>query len=900
MVATLFLAVRPSKFLQMFFILSIAALVGCSSHPVTTEPTAQATEPEKIPNLTLTEAQLRAAQISHVTYVLSMDITDAKTFTGTEVIEFDWRASTQDLLLDFHQGEISKLKVNGEQVVAAYNGLRLSLPPGLFHIGRNKINLDFKREYSTDGKGLTRFVDPEDRQVYLHTQFEAYDANRMFPCFDQPDLKATFTLTLKAPGDWKVISATREKDVESKGEIKTWKFPTSDLFSTYLFSLHAGPYHVWEDRSTDIPLRLFAREKLAPYVDAKEWFHFTKQGFAFYNKYFGTKYPFHKYDQVIAPAFNAGAMENVAAVAFSEFLVTRGPKNISERRNLASIILHEMAHMWFGDLVTMKWWNDLWLNESFATYMSALAMVSNTEFKKEWSSFNSQKAGAMWEDQLITTHPIEGQVPDLLTAEASFDAITYGKGASVLKQLHYLIGDKAFQAGLSEYFKTYAGFNTQRSDFIQSLAKASKRNLEAWQSEWLTTAGVDTIQVDYECKANKISRISILQTADPSQPTLRSHALALSLIQVQGGVARVQKNIHIEIQGEKTNLDKLKGTNCPEAFYPNGEDHGYVKVALDKRSLKNLRHAQIQDELLRKQIWTTYWLMVRDAKMSFVQFGEMALAAAPSERDPTILEFLLRALANPYRASVLNFYHWGQLEKFSAFLKFREKSESLAWQQLSSADSSLQKYWFQFLISTAESSESQKRLLSILKGPKDWHGLKIDQDMRWSLLVRLSVLGHPEAKSLAVKEASVDPSFNGKLGRLSSEAAWPSLDEKNKWLQEFKKYKSEYTFTEFREIFYSLFPVQQLGLNLQYSENFYKDLSALLKVKTSEELGLFSVLEPFSCTKKGVKISENFMEEHKSDIDPVLRKHLLMNSDNNRKCERSLEYAKYDLEHSDQ
>ncbi len=288
----------------------------------------------------------------------------------------------------------------------------------------------------------------------------------LFPCFDQPDLKAVYSLKADAPADWRVISTAGEEKTEVSGARKTWTFAKTQKLSTYVFSVHAGPYHVWTSSAGAIPLRLFARESLAKYVPAGEWLELTRQGLDFYGAYFDLPYPFKKYDQILVPDFNEGAMENVGAVTFGERYVSRSTQTLEEREETADTILHEMAHMWFGDLVTMKWWNGLWLNESFATYMSALAQSRATRYTRSWQSFfAAEKQWAYETDQRATTHPIEGDVADTGHAFADFDGITYGKGASVLKQLAYLLGEEKFRDGVRLYLKEHAYGNAEEKDF---------------------------------------------------------------------------------------------------------------------------------------------------------------------------------------------------------------------------------------------------------------------------------------------------------------------------------------------------------------------------------------------------------------------------------------------------
>ena len=344
--------------------------------------------------------------------------------------------------------------------------------------GHNVLVVDADCTYSNTGEGLHRFVDPVDGEVYLYSQFETADAKRMFACFDQPDLKATFDIMVTAPLDWRVISNGATGHVHGEGDAHAHTFVTTPRMSTYLVALIAGPYAHWSDTYSDehgdIPLGLYCRKSLAEFMDDERLFTQTKQGFGFYHNNFGVPYAFGKYDQLFVPEFNAGAMENAGAVTFLEDYVFRSKVTRASYERRAETVLHEMAHMWFGDLVTMQWWDDLWLNESFATFASVLCQAEATEFTEAWTTFaNVEKSWAYRQDQLPSTHPVAADIPDLAAVEVNFDGITYAKGASVLKQLVAYVGLEEFLAGLRDYFRDHAFGNATFGDLLGALEKAS-------------------------------------------------------------------------------------------------------------------------------------------------------------------------------------------------------------------------------------------------------------------------------------------------------------------------------------------------------------------------------------------------------------------------------------------
>ncbi|MGQ0482848.1 MAG: aminopeptidase N, partial [Pseudonocardia sp.] len=439
------------------------------------------------PNLTRTAAEQRAALLtvpgSTITYDIALDLTDGSGRPGET--EFDMVTTARfgcaepgaSSWIDLVAASVAGARLNGVELdVSGYredDGIAL---PEL--AAENELTVIARGRFMNTGEGLHRFVDPVDAGVYLYSQFETADAKRMFACFDQPDLKATFDLHVTAPSPWEVISNGSTVTAEATADGKTNEtghiFATTPRMSTYLVALIAGPYAVWRDEYADdhgkIPLGLVCRSSLAEHMDSERLFTETKQGFGFYHKNFGTPYAFGKYDQLFVPEFNAGAMENAGAVTFLEDYVFRSKVTRASYERRAETVLHEMAHMWFGDLVTMQWWDDLWLNESFATLASVLCQADATEYTEAWTTFaNVEKSWAYRQDQLPSTHPVAADIPDLQAVEVNFDGITYAKGASVLKQLVAYVGKDNFLSGLRVYFGKHAWGNATLADLLGAL-----------------------------------------------------------------------------------------------------------------------------------------------------------------------------------------------------------------------------------------------------------------------------------------------------------------------------------------------------------------------------------------------------------------------------------------------
>ncbi|MEO8528956.1 MAG: aminopeptidase N, partial [Pseudolysinimonas sp.] len=491
-------------------------------------------------NLTRVEAQERKALIAVESYNVHLDLTTGpEVFRSTTTVIFT--SSGAPTFIDAVTAKVHSVTLNGLELDPAdvADGARIRLDELHEH---NELVVDADFAYTNTGEGLHRFVDPVDGEVYLYSQFEVPDSRRVYSVFEQPDLKATFTFTVTAPGSWVVVSNSPTPNPTAKGDAKTWAFPTTPRISSYITAIVAGPYDSVHSELTSssgkkIPLGVYARKSLMGFMDADYVFDITKKGFAYYEEKFGYPYPFAKYDQLFVPEFNAGAMENAGAVTFTETYVFRSKVTDAIKERRVVTILHELAHMWFGDLVTMKWWNDLWLNESFAEWASTIATAEATEWTEAWATFQSmEKSWAYKQDQLPSTHPIVATINDLEDVQVNFDGITYAKGGSVLKQLAAWVGIENFFAGVGAYFTKHEWGNTELSDLLHELEITSGRDLSTWSKLWLETAGVNTLKPELSVDEHGvITAFSISQTAIAEQPTIRPHRLAIGFYDVVDG-----------------------------------------------------------------------------------------------------------------------------------------------------------------------------------------------------------------------------------------------------------------------------------------------------------------------------------------------------------------------------
>jgi aminopeptidase N len=845
-----------------------------------------ATTPARAENafLSQVDAAARSARVSNVDYVLDFTLTGKESFSGSTTLGFDLADTDAPLTIDLDKATIKRLVVNGKQIAPQYNQWFITIAPQDLVKGRNTVTVAFERLHSTNGEGLHRMVDPADGKVYTYTHFEPAAAHQMFALFDQPDLKATYQVTVTVPADWQVISTKRESKVEDLGAARRWTFPTTKKLSPYNFAMHAGPYKMWEDDSGKYPMRLFARQSVAAQIKPAEWFKYTKEGLAFFDDYFGVPYQFEKYDQILVPDFLYGAMENAGAITFAEHrFMYKADMTAAQRQTLASVILHEMAHQWFGDLVTMKWWNGLWLNESFASFMGTLATAEATEFKDAWQAFySSGKQGAYNQDQKATTHPIEVPVPSTRNAFDNIDAITYSKGASTLMQLRHLLGADVFRKGVHNYLVKYAYKNATLDDFIGSLGQAAGRDLSSWTEQWLYKAGVNTIAANYSCRNGKIASFSLDQSApSPALPTLREQRVQVATFKLQGKHLKLAKNVPITYSGARTEVPELAGSTCPDLVYPNYQDWGFAKVQLDKRSFATARTslASVDDPLLRTMLWQGLWDGVRDGKLPLNEFIRTALANAPAEKDYTLLGDVLRKIDSSKR-------YLDAMGDSAYVRKTGLALEAMAWHgvQASKGDDNFQRRWFNQYIELASSHNALERLAAILDGKTKVAGLDINQDLRWSIIERLNRFGYPGSEALVQAELARDKSDTGEAAALAATVARPDPKIKAEWLAKVQDIQTKLPFSKVRTAMWSLYPAEQHALAEQSAEARLAQLPVLDKSAGPVYMRAYAAsMIPATCTPASVQRLAA-AAERMTDLSAGTRRALLDTQQEDQRC----------------
>jgi aminopeptidase N len=730
-------------------------------------------------NLTRDEARERARLLAVSEYDVVLDLTpaptDSRVFRSVSTARFTCAEPGVTTHIDITADEIIEASLNGEpiDVASAFTGRRLELPPLQ---QSNELRVVADCVFMRTGEGLHRFTDPVDKETYLYSQFEAFDAHRVYACFDQPDLKASFRFTVDAPSHWTVISnmpSTRTTTGEKYEERSHWVFDPTPRQSTYITAICAGPYHAVYDEHDGIPLGVFCRQSLAEFLDGDEVFAVTKQGFDFFQREFDYRYPWPKYDQLFVPEFNAGAMENAGAVTFLEDYVFRSRTTDAAYERRAVTILHEMAHMWFGDLVTMRWWDDLWLNESFAEYVSTRATAEATRWQEAWTTFcNVEKAWAYRQDQLPTTHPIAADIVDIEAVKVNFDGITYAKGASVLKQLAFYVGQDAFVSALRGYFRRHEYGNTTLQDLLDALAEASGRDLSTWSKEWLQTAGVNTLRSQFEVDGDGMfTSFALTQEAPEEHPTLRSHRLRIGLYdRTSDGVVR-REQVELDVSGASTDVPALVGKKQPDFILINDDDLAYAKVRLDERSLRTLvdHVGEFRESLPRALCWTSAWDMTRDAEMRAADYLALVLAGISQESEIGTVHSLLRLA----RQAIDPF--GDPAERAERNIRLADKCRQMLDDAAQASDMQLA-YARAFAIS-ATTDEHLDFLAGLLSGDSVLPGLAVDTELRWALLHRLVIMGRAGDREIDA-EFDRDNTAAGKRHALTLRASRPTAEPK--------------------------------------------------------------------------------------------------------------------------
>ncbi|WP_091562315.1 aminopeptidase N [Micromonospora pattaloongensis] len=793
-------------------------------------------------NLTQVEAAERARLLDVTGYDIRLDLStggSAATRTFRSVTEVSFRCSEPgaSTFIEVAAESVRSATLNGAPVDisewSAERGLTLT---GL--AAENTLVVDGDFLYSNSGQGLHRSVDPVDGETYLYSQFETADAQRVFAAFDQPDLKSVYTWHATVPAHWRVVSNMPvEREETHDEETKTVHFARSERMSTYITALCAGPYHEVRDSHDGIDLGVFCRASMAQHLDADDLFLITKQGFDFFHEQFGVRYPLPKYDQLWVPDFNAGAMENFGCVTHAEsHYIFRSQVTDFEYEQRANTILHELAHMWFGDLVTMRWWNDLWLNESFAEWASHWCNTNATRFKDAWTTFLSvRKNWGYRQDQLSSTHPVYCEMPDLEAVEVNFDGITYAKGASVLKQLVAYVGMDPFVAGLRSYFAKHAWGNATFDDLLSELEAASGRELRKFAAQWLETAQVNTLRPEVSIGADgSYERVVVRQEAPASYPTLRTHRIGVGLYDLVDGALKRRDRLEIDVTGDATEIPQLAGVRAPDVLLLNDDDLTYAKLRLDEGSMATVvQHiGGFESSLARALCWAAAWDMVRDAELAARDYLALVLAGLPTKQDINLVTATLRQAS-----TTLAFYAdpdwaptgWAELARTARTAM-----------QAAEPGSGFQLAWARAYVSAARGDEDLATLRGWLDGAEVPNGLTVDTELRWSVLQSLVAKGAADAAEIDA-ELARDRTASGEREAALARALVPTPEAKAEVWRQLTGDEALPNWRH-RSLLQGFQHPTQVELTAPYAGRFFAEVSRIWATRDSEPAQEFVVL----------------------------------------------------------
>lgn len=846
-------------------------------------------------SLSATEATRRGELLRELRYEIKLDLEpDSERFSGNVKVFFDLTrdglAKDSPLQLDFSEGTVLQFIVNGQRIENFdYNRRRLLLPRANLRMGTNTIEVDYEHTYSANGFGLNKYIDPVDSEVYVSTHFGLFSANAVFPCFDQPSLKARVTLKVEAPRSWQVASGgTVTAPVENGADRAEWSFAPTAPVATSLFFLAGGPFKIWTGKSKKIPLRLWARKSFASSVSADKWLELSRKGIEYFQDYLGLPFPFKKYDQILLPDFPREASESEGLSAFTERLAVRSRWRNRDEEKWTQVVLHEIVHAWLGVSVSPDWWNDSWFFEGLAAFLANEALVAKTPFKKAWMSFNADdKAWAIDEDRMSTTHALDLGLSDTDEAEAQTDGITYGKSVAVIRMLRAELGEKKFRASLKAFLQTYASKSAATADFFTIAKKGSEGDLSSWRKDWLQSAGINRLLPELSCAKGKIRTLAIRQEVSPFAKNLRTHRLSIALLKRDADQnLAVFKRISLNAKGLRTIVAAARGLSCPELVMLNENDEAYVLADLDEAGLKAVTKglSSIAEPSMRLQLWQTLWHAFEDKRLKAADFAALTLDHLGDEKDPLIVEKVIGLIVGKKTLEPMELSSWPSFFYYlpkndPAIATLRQslikKFETLFWNSYSkaAAGTSLKGLFLEAFFAVSESPEALAQMAKLLGDAK---AAELRPDLRWSIILQLNRQNYSEARVLQTAESKRDDSSLAKAMTLAAEIGRPDAFVKAEWFQKLDPL-GDWKAGAFRFMVKNLFPPQQRDLQESFVDGFYERLEASFKPDKLEFSEIYgNYLVPLLCKPSSQERLKAFLRKHQSNknFSAALRKEL--------------------------
>ncbi|WP_394205113.1 aminopeptidase N [Shewanella waksmanii] len=825
-----------------FVFISCVLVSACNSTPA--NPSQQALSSN---NLTQQQASERQARISEVSYHYQLDISHSDSFSGQAQIEFTLNDNSTPLTLDLAAAQVSQFRLNGRPLYPNYNEQVFTLPSGLLNRGANQISLHYQRQYSDSPDGLFKITDPQDNQHYLYSFLKPASAKKLFPLFDQPDIRGRFTLTVTAPQAWQVISTTPATRIQSQGPTQQWQFAQTETISPYQFSLHAGPFTQWQQEGTP-KLGLYIRQSQAQLFDDDTFLVRIGSAIDALASRLDVAYPFAQYNYVLVPQAIPFAMESSATNLINEadFWQQQGQQSSLQ-------IMSDLTRQWFGNLVAIKWWDQQWLNESMALYMSSQLSQQSLSDKQAQGTFAKQQAYN--EDRLVSSHALQPSHVDTNMPLDHVDDITRQKGLSSIGQLNHLIGDRAFYQGIKDYLTEYRFQSASSDAFINTLSKAAKTDLQTWYQQWVLSSGLNSIKAEYQCENNRISRFVIHQRVMGEQANhYKRQRINIGLFTKGRSELHRNSTVAITYDGPQTEVKRLVGSRCPDLVYPNYQDWGYVNVELDSKSLQTalFEIGKLKDAQLRSMLWQGLWDSVLQGELSLPQYLGAVVINLPKETQPQVLQQVFSQLqqAKIYLEQMQPMHQRYARQALNAM---EQMSLRLAMQNLHKP--LIQALWFEQYVNFATSLQAQHHLANLLNGSNSLKGIELDQQTRWTILTHLSRYDYPRVNRLLRQEQQFDNSHQGALSLVAANASQRSAQQKRRLLTQVLESNHTQNYEDFQQlaiIMQHLYPSEQKALSLATADERLSQLSQLDAKHSYDFMKIYSqFLLPMSCSYNG-------------------------------------------------
>ena len=826
-------------------------------------------------------AQARAARVSDLRYQLTFKLAShASTMPGHETVRFTLnpQQSVTDLAIDYREGTLQSATLNGAPIAAELHNGHLILPASKLHTGQNTLETEFTSPVAPAGAAVTRYEDKEDGSEYFYSLFVPMDASMAFPCFDQPDLKARFTLFLGVPNDWKVIANTAVQGAVASFGYTTLGFEETKPISTYLFAFAAGPWAKLDGKPGEPNLyvrksQLKRAEAEAPHVQ-----QMTARGMAWLSDYFQQPFPFPKYDLVLIPGFPFGGMEHAGATFLNENgVLFRSAPTANDRFTRDTLVLHELTHQWFGDLVTMRWFDDLWLKEGFAQYMAYRALADLDPAAQPWKHmYEDIKPLAYGIDETEGTTPIFQDIPNLKDAKSAYGAIVYQKAPSILKQLAFRLGDEAFRNGLRAYLQQHAYGNAQWADLVNALQAASGQDVHAWANAWVLQRGMPEVTVSWSCDTHdKLSSLTLSQK--DVLPGGYTWPIANEVLLAYGN-AHEPVRMRVDWKTPQTTVAAAAGEPCPQYVFANDSDQAYGRFLLDAKSEAAVKpvlldaSARQTDPLLRSMLWGALWDNVHTARSAPRGYVELALKDLPQQQDET-----LARLQYGRATGALQRYITG-----SSRGPLVAQLEAVASDRMQHAPTvGLRLVAFRALAAAAETPAARDNLKGLLASTIAVPGVELRPLDRWNLVGRLIAVGDPDATALLSAEAKRDTSDDGRRSAWAVQAGAPDAATKRGYFAAYLVPPQNPDAKQEDWLSQSLGPfnnVRQSSLTLQYLR---QSLDQLPEIKRDRKIFYLGVWLSAFLGGQTTPGAEGVVREWLTQpgIDPDLRRKVLENMD---------------------